>query len=268
MSCCLMRPPHFCVQLVERNAFRGGGGEHLDGDRDQAERDGSGSDGMRRHKRFPPLGLLASKASTVLYFPQSLMHRPPPRNLEPPMPPRRDKVGKRPTVRGFHVREGRRPEREGRAPSRAPARGLPEEARPGTHPGAVWRRRRRRPPCGRPRPSRRALRRPAALGAQPPLRPAPRDGRRPQELGGPQGPVGAGGGEAARGARRGPSARVRQLRRRDPVRQLRRRLGDRVGPRHLPLVQARADRASSTRAASSSWSCSGTSWAAAGRSCA
>ena len=51
----------------------------------------------------------------------------------------------------------------------------------------------------------RLLRGPEARRAPSPLRPAARDGRRAQELGGAQGPVAARGGEAPRGARRGPS---------------------------------------------------------------
>ena len=87
---------------------------------------------------------------------------------------------------------------------------------------------------GRGRP---ALRRAEARGAAPALRPAPRDGRGAEELGGAQGAVGAPGGEAARGPRRGSPDRVRRLRGRDPRRQLRRRLGDRVGPRLVPLAK-------------------------------
>ena len=97
-------------------------------------------------------------------------------------------------------------------------------------------------PDGRP-----PLRGAEARRAAPPLRPAPRDGRRAQELGGAQGALAARGGEAARGPRRGPPARVRRLRGRDPRRQLRRRRGHRVGPRLVPARSSPRTRASSSQ---------------------
>ena len=123
---------------------------------------------------------------------------------------------------------------------------------------------RRRAP-GRRRPP---VRGPEARGAEPALRPPARAGRHAQELGGAQGTLDPRRGEAPRGPRRGPPARVRRLRGRDSRRQLRRRLGDRVGPRLVPLVQARGSRSSSTSAARSSSSSSASSCAAAGRWCA
>ena len=107
---------------------------------------------------------------------------------------------------------------------------VPQEARPGAHARALRRAAAHRRP---------ALRGAEARGAAAALRPAARDGRGAEELGGAEGAVGARGGEAARGPRRGSSHRVRRLRGRDPARQLRRRLGHRVGPRLVPLRQAR-----------------------------
>ena len=84
-----------------------------------------------------------------------------------------------------------------------------------------------------------ALRRPAARRPAPALRRPPGDGRRAQELGGPQGAVGPARGQAPGRPRRGPPARVRRLRGRDPEGQLRGRRGHRVGPRAVPLGEAR-----------------------------
>ena len=120
--------------------------------------------------------------------------------------------------------------------ARAAARRVPEEARPGADARAV-----RGEPPGRRAP----VRGPEARRAAAALRPAARDGRRAQELGGAEGAVGASPREATGRPRRGSSHRVRRLRGRDPQGQLRRRRRDRLGPR---LVPPREGRGSARRA--------------------
>ena len=229
--------------------------------------------------RVPPEGQLTSKASTVILLILNVVprcHRPPaPETLSRlpchPLAARAKSPKPEPRRRASEAAQ-RRSLRHGR---RARARGRPRRSRPiarSATPSAPRSRSAAARPARRGARRRRdrgsaALRGAAALGAQPALRPAARDGRRAQELGGAEGSIGARRGEAARGARRGPSARVRELRGRDPGRQLRRGLGDRVGSGHLPLVQARGSAGAVRARTSWSWSCSGTSWAAAGRWC-
>ena len=126
-------------------------------------------------------------------------------------------------------RAGRGPAPSDRRASSS-ARRLPAEARPRPYPRALR---------GRTIGDGRALRRPAARRPAPSLRSPPGDGRGAQELGRPQGAVGPAGGQAPGRSRRGPSARVRRLRGGDPEGQLRGRRRHRLGPRALPLGEAR-----------------------------
>ena len=84
------------------------------------------------------------------------------------------------------------------------------------------------PPDARP-----PVRRPASPGQPAPLRPAPRDRRRPRQLGGAEGADARPGRPAPRRARRGPPARLLRLRGRDPGRRVRRRRRHRLGLGHV-----------------------------------
>src|SRR5438093_883445 len=107
------------------------------------------------------------------------------------------------------------------------AQSLPCQAVVGPHAGA------RGPSRDRSPLRRRPVRRPHACRPAASLGPAPRDGRRAQVLGGPEGPLAQSCRQAARGPRGRPPARVRRLRGDHPRRQLWRGRRDRVGPRSL-----------------------------------
>src|SRR5262249_48053630 len=124
---------------------------------------------------------------------------------------------------------GRGPAPSDRRAAATPRR-LPAQARPRPHPRALrgWTAR-----VGW------AVRRPATGRPAPPLRPPPRDGGGAQELGSPQGPVDPSRDQAPGRPRGGPPPRVRRLRGRDSQGQLRRRRCHRLGPRKLPVGEAR-----------------------------